>query len=71
MNLSKSLRSVKFNREYITELYRESCQKIGAMLVAPSARQIQLMLFAVGVTVLVSGLSLDSFAQQKYKARAN
>lgn len=47
----------------LKKAYLASCQRLGSMLIAPSARQIQLMLFAIGGVLLVSGMSLDAMAQ--------
>jgi hypothetical protein len=46
----------------IKNMFISSCQKLGAMLVAPSARHIQFMLLAIGGALLTVGLSTDASA---------
>ncbi|RME58577.1 MAG: hypothetical protein D6780_06485 [Candidatus Dadabacteria bacterium] len=41
----------------IKSVYTKTCQKIGAMLTAPSKLQSQLILFAVGIVLLSVGLT--------------
>ena len=55
-------------REQLKKAYTNVCQKVGTMLVAPSARQVQLMLFGLGAVLLVSGLTVEASA---YTAKAN
>lgn len=57
------------NKTQIKKAYINVCQKLGTMLVAPSARQVQLMLFGMGAVLLVSGLMEEAGAQ--YQSRAN
>lgn len=47
----------------IKKTYINACQKLGTILVAPSARQVQLMLFGIGAVLLVSGLMVEAGAQ--------
>jgi hypothetical protein len=49
-------------REQLKKAYTNVCQKVGTMLVAPSARQVQLMLFGLGAVLLVSGLTVEASA---------
>jgi hypothetical protein len=51
-------------RTQIKKTYVNACQKLGTILVAPSARQVQLMLFGIGAVLLVSGLMVEAGAQQ-------
>lgn len=46
----------------LKKAYKAVCQQVGTMLVAPSARQVQLMLFGFGAVLLVSGLTLEAGA---------
>lgn len=58
-------------KEQLKKAYMNVCQKVGTMLVAPSARQVQLMLFGIGAVLLVSGLTVEAGAQYTSKARYN
>jgi hypothetical protein len=57
-------------REQLKKAYTNVCQKVGTMLVAPSARQVQLMLFGLGAILLVSGLTVEAGAAA-YSPKAN
>lgn len=52
-------------REQLKKAYTNVCQKVGTMLVAPSARQVQLMLFGLGAILLVSGMTVEASAYTK------
>jgi hypothetical protein len=49
-------------REQLKKAYTNVCQKVGTMLVAPSARQVQLMLFGLGAILMVSGMTVEASA---------
>jgi hypothetical protein len=55
----------------LKKAYKAVCQQVGTMLVAPSARQVQLMLFGFGAVLLVSGLTLEAGAYGGNKASYN
>ncbi len=54
--------------EGLKKAYLQAGQRVGAMLVAPSARQMQGMLFGIGALLLVAGLMDGALA---YQARSS
>jgi hypothetical protein len=58
-------------KEQLKKAYTNICQKVGTMLVAPSARQVQLMLFGIGAVLLVSGLTVEAGAQAQLGGYTN
>ena len=57
--------NITMNKTQIKKAYINASQKLGTMLVAPSARQVQLMLFGIGAVLLVSGLTVEAVAYQE------
>jgi hypothetical protein len=53
----------------IKNVFNATCRKIGAMVVAPSSRQMQSMLFLLGLAVLTIGIHAD--ANAAYSAAAS